>query len=271
MPNIFKSLFGQPVRQMRKFFFNDSFRKYSMLRWKLRNTPRFSHCQMRLGDWDIFLPDGLSFLNSYKDIFVDRIYDFKSSNNNPYILDLGSNMGLSVLFFKTIYPDAKITALEADPDIYQYLKKNVHGNGFNDVELINKAAWWENTSIMFNSEGADGGRVALQEDVNLIRIEALDVSEFIKHRHTDFLKMDIEGSEEGVLRSCEDYLGNLDFLFVEYHSKAGEKQGLHDIISIMAGSGFRVHVQSVLCSPSPFISLNTRNGYDMQLNIFGWR
>lgn len=271
MPSILKSLLGQPVRNMRNFILNGSYRKYTILRWKLRSIPRFSRCHIKLDDWDLFLPDCPSFLSSYKDIFVDRIYDFKSATNNPYILDLGANMGLSVLFFKTIYPDAEITAVEADPNIYEYLQKNVHGNGFNDVKLINKAAWCENTTIMFNSEGADGGQIAFQDDVNLIQIEAVDVSEFLKHRHTDFLKMDIEGSEESVLRSCKDYLGNVDFLFIEYHSKAGKKQGLHDIISIMAGSGFRIHVQSVVCSPSPFIRLNTRNGYDMQLNIFGWR
>ncbi len=54
-------------------------------------------------------------LNSYQDlaflfreIFIDKDYYVPLNNNSPIIIDCGSNEGLSILFFKMIYPDSKI-------------------------------------------------------------------------------------------------------------------------------------------------------------------
>jgi FkbM family methyltransferase len=217
------------------------------------------------------IPDSASFLSSYKEIFLERIYAFKFEEPSPKILDLGANIGLSVLFFKSLYPKARITAFEADSKIFEYLEKNIHGNGFSDVKLINKAAWYENTPLKFTSEGADGGRVAYDGDDNVVELNAIDIAEYLKDKKFDFLKMDIEGAEELVLPACKRYLPEIKYLFVEYHSKAGKKQSLNEIINIMAESGFRVHIHSIIYSPSPFVEIKTNAGFDLQLNIFAWR
>lgn len=271
MPGLIKPLFHYPARHLYNLLSSGDYRRLSVLEWKLRRVPRFKECSVKVGDWDILLPDALSFLYSYREIFLEKLYRFNSKNERPYIVDLGANTGISVLFFKSIYPLSEIVALEADPRIFNYLAKNVYGNGFKDVRLYNKAAWHANTTLLFNAEGADGGRVACGGDAGLDLVEAVDVAEFLKDRHIDFLKMDIEGSEEYVLPACERYLPNVDHLFVEYHSSAGKRQCLPEIINIISGSGFRIHIQSIGHSPSPFTGIKVQNGYDMQLNIFCWR
>jgi len=52
------------------------------------------------------------FLEIFKDIFILKEYDFVSREENPKIIDCGSHVGLSVLFFKKKYPGARITAIE---------------------------------------------------------------------------------------------------------------------------------------------------------------
>jgi FkbM family methyltransferase len=252
-------------------FMDSDYFTFHKLSSRLNRYPRFSECVVKVHGLKLQIPDAPSFLSAYKEIFVEKIYDFKSETEVPKILDLGANIGLSVLFFKRLYPMAQITAFEADPKIFESLKKNVHGNGYTDVELINKAAWHENTLLRFRSEGADGGRAAVDGDENLIEVEAIDIAQFIKNERFDFLKMDIEGAEEVVLPACKDFLSGIKFVFVEYHSKVNKKQSLKQVVCILADAGFRIHIHSVMCSPSPFVKRETNSGFDLQLNIFGWR
>ena len=64
---------------------------------------------------------------------------FCSTQPTPRILDCGANVGLASLYFKRLYPQARITAYEADPDIYQCLRNNLRRNGASDVETIQAA------------------------------------------------------------------------------------------------------------------------------------
>ena len=271
MINFLKPIYYDPAKHLYKIISDDEYRKYWLLEARLRNIPRFKECRAKVHGWELMIPDSASFLSTYKSIFTDRVYAFKFSGEEPRILDLGANIGLSVLFFKKLYPKSHITAFEADPKIFGYLTRNVHGNGFSDVRLINKAAWHENTTLKFRAEGADGGRAAYAGDINLIDIEALDINQFLKDHQFDFLKMDIEGAEEFVLPACKDHLKSFQYVFLEYHSKLGRKQCLDRIIGLLAEAGFRIHIHTVSCSPSPFVEIRLNEGFDLELNIFAWK
>jgi FkbM family methyltransferase len=217
------------------------------------------------------VPDCASFLSAFREIFANRCYAFKSAGIKPRILDLGANIGLSVLFFKTEYPGAEIEAFEADPAIFGYLQKNIFGNGWDDVRLINSAAWHENTVLQFEVEGADGGRVARSGGENVVNVSAIDISEFMSDKHYDFMKIDIEGAEVGVLSRCRDKLKNVDHLFVEYHSVIGWPQRLHELLEILTSAGFRYHIHSPNPTSRPFMGTDLIIDYDLLLNIFAWR
>jgi len=266
-----KPLYHEPAKHIYRLIFEVEYRKYRLLESKLRKIPRFRECRARVHGWELSIPDSASFLSTYKSIFTDRIYAFKFDGDEPRILDLGANIGLSVLFFKKLYPKAHITAFEADPKIFGYLTRNVHGNGYTDVQLVNKAAWHENTTLQFSAEGADGGRAAFAGDGNIINIEAIDINQFLKDHQFDFLKMDIEGAEEFVLPACKDHLAAFQYVFLEYHSKLGRKQCLDRIIGLLAEAGFRIHLHTVKCSPSPFVEISLNAGFDLELNIFAWK
>src|SRR5436190_6322828 len=55
----------------------------------------------------------LSFL--FNEVFISNDYYFKSSPRQPVIIDCGANIGMSVLYFKKLYPQSKIIAFEANP------------------------------------------------------------------------------------------------------------------------------------------------------------
>ena len=261
----------EPVRHVYRLITDRWYRVYCLLSLRLQRVPRYTEKTLLVAGFNLAVPDCASFLSGFKEIFAERCYAFNSASAKPRILDLGANIGLSVLFFKLEFPEAEIEAFEADPVIYGYLQKNILDNGFDGVRLFNSAAWSENTVLQFEAEGADGGRIARSSSPDVVSVCATDIGEFMSDRHYDFMKMDIEGAEIEILRRCRDKLHNVDHLFVEYHSVVGWAQKLGELLEILASAGFRYHIQSPNFAKSPFIAPHLVIDYDMLLNIFAWR
>ena len=226
---------------------------------------------------ELIVPHALSFIWQYYEIYADEFYKFQTNNKNPLIIDLGSNIGLSIMYFREHYPNAKIFVYEADPGIYNILEKNLQNQGILDDKIIlrNKAIWIHDESIYFKGDGADAGRITGSEqgtDSEKIATERLkDVLDEVDH--VDFLKMDIEGAEVKVLQDCADELLKINQMFIEYHSFHGEDQQLDIVLSILSKSGFRYQIHSPFRYKRPFYRkiLQTTPEMDLQVNIFAYR
>mgnify|MGYP000270502227 CR=1 FL=1 len=243
------------------------YRTLSMLTARYSHFPRFQKMSVKLLGKDFQVPDIASFLSTYQELFVNKIYEFKSDSDNPVILDFGANIGLSILYFKSLYPSSTIIAYEADPKIFQLLKENV--GRLPGVTLYNKAVWNETTILSFSPDGADGGRIS--NGKGLIEVEAVNITDVLNDTQADFIKMDIEGAEIDVIPSCKGRLGSTKHFFCEYHSMVNESQRLDLILSTFRDEGFRIHIQTISPSHKPFMNRNIESGFDMQLNIFGWK
>jgi FkbM family methyltransferase len=238
----------------------------------LKNTPRFHSVTSDLLGRKLLIPDATSFLFIYDEIFVKEIYKFEATKKDPVIIDCGANIGLSILYFKNIYPSAKIIGFEPDPKIFSILKNNISSFDYQDVELINNALWEEEKELDFYSEGADAGRLSNTTDkTSMIKIKAVKLSTFLDSP-VDLLKIDIEGAEYAVLKECQDKLKNVNKLFVEYHSFLNEEQMLDEILRILKNEGFRYNINQIgIVSKQPFVKVNNYSGMDLQMNIFAYR
>src|SRR5437773_1931564 len=91
--------------------------------------------------------DGISFsfLNEkefeflYHEIFKVEEWRFTAKTPSPFIIDCGAHIGISVLYFKKLYPRAKIAAFEPNPDTFKLLELNIRQNNLSDVKLVNAA------------------------------------------------------------------------------------------------------------------------------------
>ncbi|WP_345993137.1 FkbM family methyltransferase [Sulfurimonas sp. HSL-1716] len=240
---------------------------------KLRESTRFVENDLILFDKKVYIPDVASFFFLLKEIFQLEIYKFSTRTKKPLIIDCGANIGLSVIYFKRLYPHAKIIAFEPDKEIFKYLKSNVESFGYKDAELINKALWNQETTLRFFSEGADGGRIAADDEKQqIIEVQTVKLSEYLKDVNVDFLKIDIEGAETDVLLECQNELKNVENIFIEYHSFSDKPQTLSTILSILEKNGFRYYIEHIgVKSSHPFESITDYVGFDNQLNIFGYR
>lgn len=272
MNGLFLPFFSGPTKHLYKLLFRPSYRQLHFFATRYGSTPRYQEKVVRLGKWSLTVPDVASFLSAYEEIFVEEIYAFNSDTESPIILDCGSNIGLSIFYFKSIYPSSKIYAFEPDPEIFRVLEENISNNDISNVELINKAIWSSETTLQFSSEGADGGRINTGNDTNLVFIETVKLSEYLRRADkVDFLKIDIEGAEVEVINECIGFLKDLKFVFIEFHSFSSKKQFLGHLISLLEGVGFRIHIHPPFISKRPFLGVSENLGMDMQLNLFFWK
>ena len=239
---------------------------------KYSGRSRFVKTKIKVGKYALQVPDPLSFIWQYKEIFVDGSYHFNCSAHIPIIFDCGANIGLSSLYFKKIFPRAIITAFEADPQIAEILDENLKNNDLHDVKIIKKAVWHEKGEIEFSTEGADGGSAFVEG--NKIKVGAVKLKDLLETAgQIDFLKMDIEGAEVPVMMDCARSLLQVKNIFIEYHAYIGRPQELDIILKILSDAGFRYFLRAEQDKKSPFVNRYFKNNkmMDLQTNIFAYR
>jgi FkbM family methyltransferase len=265
---IIKGLIFEPARHLWNLVRRPNYRTWCWLESRYGSMTRRKSFYADVNGRRLHIPDAASFLASYKEIFVDGIYECEFSNGAPKILDIGANIGLSVIFFKEKFPGARVTAYEPDPKIYGILEENILRQGFCDVELINRAVWTENCNVTFNSDGADGGAISDLE-AGQIQVEAEGISNILAVDTYDFIKLDIEGAENNIYSGFEGHLSKTKYFFIEYHSSTDNEQKLFSILEMLFNAGFRVDIYSTRPCYRPFMrSKNSKSAFDVQLNIF---
>ncbi len=221
-------------------------------------------------DYNFDIPDFASFVGQYREIFVHEIFKFNSTNVPPVIVDCGSNIGMSLLYFSKLHPNARIIGIEADKKIAEICKTNIVKNKIANITLIEKAAWINTYGIMFSSDGADGGTIFSEE--NSVKIETIRLKDLLeKEMKIDFLKIDIEGAEYEVLNDCRNSLSHVDKIFIETHSFNNKPQNLSLVFDILESNGFRYYIDNEARRTIPFINNGKEKVMDLQMTIFGYK
>lgn len=163
-----------------------------------------------------------------------------SLGDKSIILDLGSNIGLTIAHLKQLYPKAIIFGYEMNTENYLLAKRNT--KAYADVQVFNNAVWTENTIVEYNPDSDfDAYAISLQKNSEQsIRIQALTLNDIIerhKLKKIDYLKMDIEGAEKDILNHQDlSWLTIVKSLNIEMHINEGET--IDSYIEILNKNGF---------------------------------
>lgn len=219
---------------------------------RVRNTPfgRLPNPLPLLGCRVRYFTEGhLRFL--LEEILFDRCYRFTAQRPDPLIVDCGSNIGISILFFKALYPDSRIIAFEPDPTTFQLLVENISENGLTNIELHNVALCDRDKSIEFFIAPDEEGSLTMsvhreRAQGTAITVRGKRLSHFIPDR-VDLLKMDIEGSEGSVFGELEasEALPRIHQIHMEYHHHVRpEEDKMSEILALLERNGFGYQVRA---------------------------
>jgi FkbM family methyltransferase len=216
------------------------------------STPRFTPGRIRMLSDDLQYADLMSFCPQWKSIFVEHALEFRAATEAPRILDCGANVGLAALYFKRAYAQARVTAFEADPDLFAMLDDNLKRNGAADVERIHAAVWTSTATLVFRCEGGDSGMVSTLPGVIEGRstvVPSRRLRELLEAECVDLLKLDIEGAEAPVLSDCADVLHRARAIVMDLHEFDPAVRQSPRVLELLAALGFEYTVDDFTALP----------------------
>ena len=245
------------IRAFRNAFFSPGFRLFGLrfsrdyLRfawraarhWGSTESGRLSFLGYRL---DYFNQSHALFL--VHEIFVNAAYDFTSPNLRPRIVDCGANIGMAVLFFKAVRPEAEVIAFEPHPVTFARLVETIDSNGLHDVHAENAAVGDKGGTAAFYTHQSDHGSLIGSVDRSWggderLEIRSVRLSGWIREP-VDFLKIDVEGAEYSVIDDLieTDAIRWVREAAIEYHELDAQPGRLARMTNALEAAGFHVHV-----------------------------
>lgn len=161
----------------------------------------------------------------FQEIYLQKLYfPYISNKKDAVFLDIGLNIGLWSLY---AFPYAKqIYALEPASEICKIAQKNIDDNGISNVKIFQKALgatdgemtlYHSSNKTMYSMNPAVNDNQE-KEQVNVMSFDTLIKENKIEH--IDFMKLDVEGSEDKILAS-DGFRNNanmIDAFIYEWHT-----------------------------------------------------
>jgi FkbM family methyltransferase len=150
------------------------------------------------------------------------------------VVDLGSNIGLTMSHFAYLFPDARIAGVELDSENAVLCRTNI-APWRDRCTVLHAAIWSGNGELRYHREPSEAWayRVGIPGDGEPVTVEArtLDaVLESVAPNETvDYLKIDIEGAEQNLLQSGGEWTERVRMLKVETHEPYSVGACLQDL------------------------------------------
>lgn len=165
---------------------------------------------------------------SYHDMLtVNEVFcreDYRTRNECKVIVDIGSNIGISALYFLTRNKDSRCYLFEPVPENVEKLKENLklfEGR----YHLQQKAVAGKSGEFSFGIEATGRYGGLNQETGKSIMVQCLDINAVLteilnKEQRIDMLKIDAEGSEISIIKSINPYfLNRIKHIYFELHGE----------------------------------------------------
>lgn len=203
----------------------------------------------RVGKYEIWYENSDEFYELKKEIFSENCYYLELEKEDPVIVDAGAHIGMSVLYFKMLFPKARIIAFEPIEENFKLLQKNVEENQLENVELyqavvapksgvlriqepIGEDAWKSGAGII------PKGWKGIQTNKE-IKAQAVGIEEILQD-NIEIFKMDIEGMEYEIIRNCGDKIRNVQTWIIEVHPRKDHR--IEEIQKILVQNGFKLEI-----------------------------
>ncbi len=135
------------------------------------------------------------------EVFLDEVYKYPKppSGTVQRIVDLGSNVGCSCVYWLRQFPSSHVTAFEPHPVHVDLLRSNLARNGLTQQVTVHHAAVGSRPGHALLTDQGLSSRVVQGTQLKAHKIEIVDFFAVIGATPIDILKIDIEGAEYELL------------------------------------------------------------------------
>jgi FkbM family methyltransferase len=186
----------------------------------------------------------------FREIFLSEAYHFITSSKAPIIIDGGANIGMSVLYFKFLYPHSRIVAFEPNPDSLDLFLNNIEANYLKDITLFPAGLGSEaGEMVLFLDEikGGLGTSFYNRNSKQQLSVKVEKLSNHIKDLKPELVKLDVEGAETGIVDELKmaNALAIPKQYLIEYHQPVYNKEkALADFKQTFQDAGFLYRIKN---------------------------
>jgi FkbM family methyltransferase len=202
---------------------------------------------LRIGSTDFLVFNQVILGKEYEPI-IELIGRNISSFTDFKIIDAGANVGLASIYFKKIFANSKIIAIEPDLMNFEALNKHIELNNYlGEIISLRGGIWGANMKLNLSNSFRDGREWSLNlEETGLNETGSIDAYtlEELMRMHSfetvDFLKIDIEGGEKNLFETWNlnsDVLQRVKYLALEIHDEIVDRKFIQ---GILIRSGFNL-------------------------------
>ena len=174
--------------------------------------------------------------------------------NGFTVLDVGANIGETLLNFTKINPDGLNIGFEPVPYIYNRLKANVSLNNFQNIQINNIALSDKTETLSFkipDNQNSGGVRMRKAAHKNKFgadhEVKAILLDDFMEKKgleKVDFIKMDVEGFElnvvKGAVKTLEKFHPTL-FIEVDDFMLGQQETSARQLIDFIGQFGYKIY------------------------------
>lgn len=203
----------------------------------LRSTEAPWRGELDLGPLTLAYQDPRALASTVELIFRDGVYDVDADEDSrDRILDGGGWLGLSVLRFRQLRPQAPIVVFEPDPEIFELMCLNLERNRVPAVDPVCAALGREDGRRPFHATGSDSGALTAVRKSVPRTVTVRRLGSYVEDP-TALVKLNVEGAEHDVINELGGRLSRVAELLVEYHGFAELPQTLHEILTCLHRAG----------------------------------
>ena len=169
----------------------------------------------------------------FHETFVKQFHVPAEEIRPATVLDLGSNIGLTVAHYEVLWPNAEIIGVELDAENCVVARRNCRR-----ARILNVAVSGTSGTQRYSGEEAWGFRLDPSGD-RAVEARTLDDLIGLFDSPVDFVKMDIEGAEWDVVKAPGEWPERVGSLLIEIHGNEGRRQaGIDEMTEYLRDKGF---------------------------------
>lgn len=159
----------------------------------------------------------------YQEIYLDGLYvDIFNTKSDMVVLDVGANIGIVTDYMRPYCK--KLYAIEPAEQHFAALKKNKEYNEWDNVEIFKLALADKDgeMTLNLNEHNRTCNSLTLDYGQGGETVETMRIDTFLDKNNiekVDFMKFDVEGAEDMILRSAgfQKVVDRIDAIEVEFH------------------------------------------------------